>query len=419
MKPQAKELTEYEQLVSEAFTAVKFFETEKQARGEIAKYKGEIDSLEKKRDKTISSIENEKPVIKISFEGKTINATNKNDIDTFIIYNGKKFGKPLSKSEPKNDSCFENPIEGKFWKINIISAIVGAVFLFGLFLTNEILALKGNAFIPSNKFHDIWLFDILGGAIGAAALSMFVCLIITFVAFIDYRTNNGKAKNCIHRYRDELRNRTKTLHTVYASELQELYKGFDNAKGGYVQKEINALTIRQECRMNSLDVYRSEVSKLDNDLNTCIQNHQNFEKNTVIPFYYISKEEVAKKMLFLLLNKRANNVTDLINLYETEEWRNKLLETISSEFKAVHQANVAMCSQLASLNTKTDFMIESINNVSVSIDKMNHSVTNRIQKLNSDLSERLRDVESSVDSVRTAVYAMDVTPVVHVNVDNH
>ena len=95
----------------------------------------------------------------------------------------------------------------------------------------------------------------------------------------------------------------------------------------------------------------------------------------VIPPYYAENPDAIKKMCFLFMNKRASNIEDLINLYETEEWRNKVLQSINGFKNVLYMSQQNLASQLRALNANANDtnkaligLANKINDVKIDVD---------------------------------------------------
>ena len=79
-------------------------------------------------------------------------------------------------------------------------------------------------------------------------------------------------------------------------------------------------------------------------------------------------------MCFLYVNKRASNIQDLINLYETETWRNKLISSITDFRKVIALSSVNLSRQLSNMHSE---MVD--NNYAL------YDLTNKINNLKVDV----------------------------------
>ena len=75
------------------------------------------------------------------------------------------------------------------------------------------------------------------------------------------------------------------------------------------------------------------------------------------------------------MNKRASNIEDLINLYETEEWRNKVLQSINGVKNVLYMSQQNLASQLRALNANANDtnnaligLANKINDVKIDVD---------------------------------------------------
>lgn len=151
-------------------------------------------------------------------------------------------------------------------------------------------------------------------------------------------------------------------------ELQnELHRQFN-----WIGSTSEGIRLRALEKVKELDKEIERVnyqkSIINKDLNEMLNVLREF------PLYYASNPDAIKKMCFLYINKRANNLQDLINLYETEEWRKKVISSIDN-FKSV----VALSSA----------------NLSKQISNLQVGVANNNQALY-DLTRRINDLQVDV-----------------------
>lgn len=103
------------------------------------------------------------------------------------------------------------------------------------------------------------------------------------------------------------------------------------------------------------------------------------KKCVVIPSFYASSEDAIQKMCFLYINKRADNIKDLINLYETEKWREKVLDKLDIQNNLLNEVGKAM---VASLNSVQN----SIKKHTSTIEKQMVNISKQISELPSHVS---------------------------------
>ena len=86
--------------------------------------------------------------------------------------------------------------------------------------------------------------------------------------------------------------------------------------------------------LNLIKERKSELSNQISELDTKIIKLNTEEKNQLLnsletlPVYYFN-EDAVNKMLFLMANKRADTIKELVNLYEEIEWQNKLIADLA------------------------------------------------------------------------------------------
>ena len=83
------------------------------------------------------------------------------------------------------------------------------------------------------------------------------------------------------------------------------------------------------------------------------------KKLAVVPAYYF-KPEAVEKMLFFYVNKRADNVRDLINLYETTVFQEAVLRSLKDIAVSVDRLTEAVRGGFVRLGTQLGVLNESI-----------------------------------------------------------
>ena len=137
--------------------------------------------------------------------------------------------------------------------------------------------------------------------------------------------------------------------------------------------------------MDKLKALDGNIEKINKDkivLNESLKEMLNVIEK--IPIYYASNPDAIKKMCFLYVNKRASNIQDLINLYETETWRNKLISSITDFRKVIALSSVNLSRQLSNMHSE---MVDNNNAL--------YDLTNKINNLKVDVQV---DVDVQVEN---------------------
>lgn len=161
---------------------------------------------------------------------------------------------------------------------------------------------------------------------------------------------------------------------VMINELERQFNIMHSSCEGY---KIRALE-----KVKELDKEIEKINAQKGIVNANLQDMLNALE--VFPAYYASNPDAMKKMCFLYINKRAGNLTDLINLYETEEWRKKIVSSIDNFKNVVALSSVNLSRQLSSLQ------LGMVNN-----NKALFDLTNKINNLQVDVAVDVKvDVEN-------------------------
>lgn len=147
----------------------------------------------------------------------------------------------------------------------------------------------------------------------------------------------------------------------------------------YVKKTTQKTAERQK----ELIAYTNYKQQYEQDLDLAIKKRTDIKylikslifSLKVIPEFYAQDCDAIKKICFLFVNKRASNVEDLINLYETEKWRNKVLQSVDGFKRVVYMSQQNLSSQLCALNANVSLANKSlieiankINDVKIDVD---------------------------------------------------
>lgn len=98
------------------------------------------------------------------------------------------------------------------------------------------------------------------------------------------------------------------------------------------------------------------------------------EKLKIVPRFYAMNPDAIKKMAFLLENKRANNITDLINVYEQTIWQQQMLDAINGVVAEIQDVKLNQ-RYLAIIQSSIYLqLIEQTNLIGAEADKISSSI---------------------------------------------
>ena len=163
-----------------------------------------------------------------------------------------------------------------------------------------------------------------------------------------------------------------TGHFELRGKLAEMIESYVKENGQKAAQKQNALTLyTNNKQQHERDL--AIASKKSTDIKYLIS--PLLFNLKVIPPYYAENPDAIKKMCFLFMNKRASNIEDLINLYETEEWRNKVLQSINGFKNVLYMSQQNLASQLRALNANANDtnkaligLANKINDVKIDVD---------------------------------------------------
>ncbi len=89
------------------------------------------------------------------------------------------------------------------------------------------------------------------------------------------------------------------------------------------------------------------------------------KKNSIIPIYYLENSEAVEKMLFFMLNKRADTIKELVNLYETTKWQENMLNELSSTNNALIQQNLVTIQGMLKIDSSINKVVYDMENMEI------------------------------------------------------
>ncbi len=169
--------------------------------------------------------------------------------------------------------------------------------------------------------------------------------------------------------------------------------GFILSMDDFIGSYTRSLNVIKECS-KPVFIKRIKTSDIDNveKIEKCNQILTRLEemsekcipdvvsKCKVLPQNYCNRE-FATRALLLIDNKRADNVKELINLYETEKWQNKVLDNLEQINSNIITLGKGIFGELRNITTGLKTLVggmgliyESLGNLSNGIEKLNDSI---------------------------------------------
>lgn len=142
----------------------------------------------------------------------------------------------------------------------------------------------------------------------------------------------------------------------------------------------------------------NEIASQENKKNYAIvdeflEYYRNISLN-IIPPYYVQEKNAIPQLLFLFTNKRADNITDLINIYENEVWKAEMLNQVQSMNSNLVQLERNITNNLVQIINKLDSIDKSLNSIDNSINK-----TNDLISKNNDLMTENMELQAELNKL--------------------
>ena len=167
----------------------------------------------------------------------------------------------------------------------------------------------------------------------------------------------------------------KIFNEKYKAKVDALVEKYHvlkrNAKQDYIDK-VNKILDDYEKQQESIYEWIGQFKK---------QMEKSFEKS-IIPISDLMDPSSVEIMMTLLITKRANNLTDLLNLCDTTVWRGEVLSSIQQGFNSLYNSNQTIIKKLDTTNERinavvknsqllinqTETIMEKINNFKIDVD---------------------------------------------------
>lgn len=217
-----------------------------------------------------------------------------------------------------------------------------------------------------------------------------------------------------------------------SSKFAEKYKEYHPGRAQEIEKQLSALknpksddVLYLDCLKNVVDstvdsynrqYYMPEIQKtVDERYDITVKKRVEYideigprikSQLKEIPGSYFKQEDIYG-LLALYMNKRANNITDLINLYETEKFRSELVDTLSDNTAQIASLRKEMSSWMSSINSRLETANASINRMHQGLHEDYQQLTEQAKMLaidssmNSDYKDYLVSVNGETFNVKT------------------
>ena len=159
--------------------------------------------------------------------------------------------------------------------------------------------------------------------------------------------------------------------------------------------------------LNDLELLVMDIEEKKNNLEV-LKEKSELE---LIPEFY-QKPEVIEKMLFLYMNRRANNIMDLVNVYEQTQWQEAMLNSMKNlghfiiNFEKTLSRNLSIISnQINELTKEQEKSNAYLSNIQ-SIEMYN---AKQLMKVNDNLLK----IDDSLQEVNQSIKELDLSVVVN------
>ena len=248
----------------------------------------------------------------ISVEGTDLEVKNNEDIKNHLLYNGKKYTSHLPKKYTDKD---QKDLSILFGVLALILSITGAVLLYVLNDTVGSMSLVAYIFIA-----------IIPVAIATIASWFVLYFIYTMIYGIVFGFINIK-------HNKELAKRQANFSRLYDEDYDRYIKMFHDE----LLKKSDTVNAPIRLANNEKKEKANKILTLLNDANKkSIEMEELFKETyceSIFPITYVKDWSTVIRMLVLILNKRADNVTNLISIYESEDWDKRNLSTCIEEYR--------------------------------------------------------------------------------------
>ena len=252
-----------------------------------------------------------------------------------------------------------------------------------------------------------------------------------FVLFVNIAAQKRKIKEAKNASYESLQ---KEVFKLPEDELAEKLKKFDPEVYQQSMDIYNRHCEEYDQSVKNLDLWKKDqfsivkkkIKDVDKTLNQMQNNVAKEIRNylTVIPLDYFNEEAITG-MLYYYTNKRGDTIKELINLYENEKFKEKLLGSIQQNTRTMQSIGKVVVTQLQTISNKMNSLqmeLKAMQNSLEEVSRSNlanaYSVLSVMQKQLETQQEQYRQYEETVkinsqlDSVyKNLTVAIDGEPV--------
>ena len=196
-----------------------------------------------------------------------------------------------------------------------------------------------------------------------------------------------------------------------------------------LSKDSYALQLRDFSSLErAVSLGKKKVSIVNEELEN-VEQLKKSKRIKIIPNFYRDFESISK-LTFLYLNKRANNITDLINVYEQTKWQNKVLDSLNQLHKEMHSFEQTVVQKLNTMNQNLEKIVQQEKLQNAKLDEINHQQLKQNDKLDDlknielynanqlyNITNGIKQLDNSVKNVKKAIDELEVDVHVSTNVD--
>lgn len=270
----------------------------------------------------------------IVFEGKTYEVSNKEQIKNIVVNNGILFNQNNLSLIPLGEKPVCKTYEGVFFEYvgyvsKLLFFVAGGCFLLGVLM--------------------LCCFQLAGfWVIGFSSVAFLVGYIPPYLKVRKIREQKEREHKLLSNWTNvENRNkgimieRNKVLYDYYSDTLSALSQKFDAMKEVIKKRRVENL---------------ARIGAIQNSF-------REIKNNSIIPMYYLDDSNAVNKMLFLMLNKRADTIKELINLYEQETWQASILEKVEIINQSMIIQSKIMLEGLVKANANIERLVNDLENL--------------------------------------------------------
>lgn len=206
--------------------------------------------------------------------------------------------------------------------------------------------------------------------------------------------------------------------------LDDMLKKYDHQKAPILKDKIDALKkgdydylkkdkdfmefVDYDLKRFNYDFYEKDlIEAVDNKYQNALSKYDDYVNKIgpkikmqlkLIPISYFKQESIYG-LVALYMNKRANNITDLINLYETEKFREELVNTISENTSQISSLRKELVSQMSLISSRIEIANDSIGKMHQQLHSDYQELTDQAKMLaiDSNMNSQYKDYLVSVN----------------------